>query len=101
MLSVPFDVAGSTDAVVYTDSPYYDPGATIIVDGFYWGSYDGPSSLVVFGPDWDVEVWIDVDVVGDFFETHVSGYHLPGRYVIDMYDGLGGFVASTAFIVEP
>ena len=37
VLSVSFDVAGSTDAVIYTDSSYYDPGATILVDGFYWG----------------------------------------------------------------
>ena len=65
------------------------------------GSYDGQSSMVVFDPDWDVADLIDVDVVGDFFETHISGYHLPGRYVIDMYDELGSFVASTAFIVEP
>ena len=99
--SVSFDVAGRTDAAIYTDYSYYGPGATILVDGFYWGSYDGPSNIVVYGPDWDVADLIEVDVVGDFFEAYTTGHYVPGRYVVDMYDELDNFVASTAFIMEP
>lgn len=96
-----FDVADSTDAVFYTDHGYYDPGDAVLITGFYWGSYDGTSSMVVFDPAWNIVDVIEVDVVEDFFDVRVGGYYLPGRYVVDMYDEWDNFVASSAFIVNP
>ena len=56
---------------------------------------------MVYDPAWDVIDLIEVDVVDDFFDTYTLGYYTSGRYVVDMYDEWGNFVAGTAFIVEP
>ena len=73
----------------------------VLFDGFYWGSYDGASTIVVYDPAWDVVDSIEVDVVDDFFDTYTFGYYTSGRYVVGLYDEWVDYVASTAFIVEP
>lgn len=87
------------DGYVYTDYSLYYPGEVIEIDGFYWGSYDGPSTIVVVDPEGYVVDEISVDVIGDFFETVTWGHYLPGAYTIWLYDSQGEFVSSTAFHV--
>lgn len=84
---------------VYTDQTRYGPGETILVDGFYWESYSGPSSIVIVGPYGSIVDELQVNVVDGFFYTSVAGYHLPGAYIAWLYDNSSGAVTSTEFYV--
>ena len=84
-------------ASVYTDYTQYYPGETVLIDGFYWGSYDGPSSIEVEDPYGYVVDEMSVDVVGDFFVAETAGHYLPGTYTVWLYDDLDELVSGTAF----
>ena len=84
---------------IYTDQARYTPGGVILVDGFYWESYNGPSNIVIVGPYGSVVDELQVIVVDDFFTTIAAGYHLPGDYTAYLYDNSGGLVTSTEFYV--
>lgn len=94
-----FEISGIDDAVLYADEIWYYPGEPIYLNGFYWGSYNGWSEILVLDPFGDVVEWVDVWVVDDFFDVYVGGYHTPGRYLVLLYDDLGLPAASTAFHV--
>lgn len=84
-------------ASVYTDYIWYYPGDTVLIDGFYWGVYDGSSSMTVVDPDGYVVDELYVDAGGGFFAAETTGHYLPGAYAVWLYDDLGEFVSSTAF----
>ena len=94
-----FVISGIDDAVIYADYTWYYPGEAIYLDGFYWGSYNGQSELLVLDPLADAVVQQDVDVVEDFFGVYIDGHYLPGRYLVLLYDDSGRLAASTAFHV--
>ena len=92
-------ISGVDDAVIYADYTWYYPGEYIYLDGFYWGSYNGWSELLVLDPLWDTVVQMDIEVVDDFFGVYIDGHYVPGRYLVLLYDDLGLLAASTAFHV--
>ena len=96
---LPTEYSGSYDAFTYTDDTWYYPGESVLIDGFYWGTYDGPSIVTVVDPDGYVADHIRVDVVDRFFGVQADGYYMPGAYVVWVFDGQENFVSSTAFHV--
>lgn len=94
-------ISGMDDAVIYAEDIWYYPGEPVYLDGFYWGSYDGWSELLVLDPFWDVAAQTDVEVVDDFFGVYMDGYYVPGRYLVLLYDDSDRLAASTAFHVLP
>ena len=91
---------GGYDGFVYTDYTSYLPGESVLIDGFYWTAYDGPSSIMVVDPEGYVVDDIRMDVVDDFFAVQTAGYYVPGVYTVWVFDGQENFVANTAFYVE-
>lgn len=94
-------ISGVDDAVIYADYIWYHPGESIHLDGFYWGSYNGWSEILVLDPLWDTVVHMDIEVVDDFFGVHIDGHYVPGRYLVLLYDDSGNLAASTAFHILP
>ena len=100
--STTFEVADGSDAglyggFTYTDYILYEPGEPVLISGFYWDAYDGPSSIMVVDPDGYVVDRISVDVEDGFFDATTSGHRLPGAYAVWMFDNQDNFVSSTAF----
>ena len=84
---------------VFTDYGFYYPGEVVLIDGFYWGSYDGSSKITVVDPEGYVVDEVYVEVTGDFFETATWEHYLPGPYAVWLHDDQGEFVSGTAFHV--
>ena len=91
---------GGYDGFAYADYTSYPPGEPVLIRGFYWGAYDGPSSIMVVDPEGYVADDMRVDVVDDFFAAQMDGYHMPGAYTVWVFDDQEDFVANTAFHVE-
>ena len=89
-------------ASINTDYTMYYPDEPVLVDGFYWGTYDGMSSIVVVDPYGYVVDYLSVDVVDDFFVAEITGHYLSGAYTVWLYDDLGELVSGTAFhVLDP
>ena len=58
-----FEILGVDDAVLYADEIWYSPGDLVYLDGFYWGSYNGWSEVLVLDPFGNVVEWVDMSVV--------------------------------------
>ena len=95
-----FEVDGFTDAEIYTEYIYYDPGDLILIDGSYWRPYDGLSRIVVHDHSWNIVYQTHTDVTDGFFSAQTSGHQLPGRYEISLYDEEGNYMANTAIIIR-
>lgn len=96
------DVVTINDAAIYAGEDQYHPGEIVDLAGFYWGSYNGLSSIAVFDPNLDPVEWVYVYVVDDYFFAYVGGYHLPGRYVVFLFDDSSELAATADFmIIEP
>ena len=93
------EYSGGYDGLAYTDYTWYYPGEPVLIDGFYWGAYDGSSRIMVLDPDGYVADFVGVDVVEDFFGARTDGYHLPGAYTVWVFDDQLNFVSNTAFRV--
>lgn len=91
------EYSGGYDGLAYTYYAWYCPGEAVLIDGFYWGTYEGPSSIEVEDPYGYVVDYLAVDVVGDFFVVETAGHYLPGTYTIWLYDDLDELVSGTAF----
>lgn len=94
-----YPIAGSYTGSIHADQARYEPGETILVNGFYWQPYDGQSRIIITGPNGGTVDELSVSVVGDFFEARIGGYDLPGAYAASLYDSRGWFVTSTTFHV--
>ena len=102
--STTFRVVGPADASIYSASIYADyveyyPGDAVVIDGFYWGEYDGPSRIDVEDPFGYVVDELYVDVADDFFEAETADHYLAGMYTVWLYDGEGGLASGTAFYI--
>ena len=91
------DLVNLYTGLVLTDYDSYYAGEAVLIDGFYWESYDGPSKITVVDPDGYVVDEIYVEVVGGLFETVTWEHYLPGTYVVWLHDDRGEFVSGTAF----